>query len=77
MRLLLLLALAFALRAQDTKPPATIEELTKQVTEQQKEIVNLRQQVAQIQNTAQELADAYQGCKVSRAQLAPQRQMDK
>lgn len=31
MRLVILLALAVALQAQDTKPLATVEELTKQV----------------------------------------------
>ncbi len=79
MRLIILLALAITLHAQD-KPLATVEELTKQVAEQQKEIAAKDQQNANLQRL---LVESQRDTMAYRASLnacmdhLPQRPMEK
>lgn len=61
-KLLLFLALALALHAEDAKPP-TVEQLQQQLAAKDQEIGKLQAQL-------QQAADAYQGCVVSRAQMS-------
>lgn len=75
MRQLILLAFAVALHAQDTKPLATVEELTAKVAEQQKEIELLRADNAWLDKDRQIAYATYQACMGQRPSQAqrPQR----
>jgi hypothetical protein len=66
MKLLLSIALAVALHAEDAPKPDDVKALLQEAHQQ---IASANQQIAQLQAQLQQAADAYQGCVVSRAQM--------